>query len=640
MRNKLLIFLILPLFLTLSALGQGTQKDFLGTPQTFDGVGDSVLATGNGYSTSGFQISGTWDGVITFSGSINGTDWISIKVWDSEAGASATEAIANGIYFASNSGLRYVKAQMTTRNSGTAIVQNIATDDPSVLATLGAAGGGGGAEGTVDLTGINGVTPSTGNGTAGTGTLRVAIASNNTAFSVNASATGPAAHDAAASGNPVIDGGVASAAAPTSVSADGDAVQAWYLRNGAQATVLTAAGALVGGDATNGLDVDVTRMNDGGNSITVDNGGTFATQATIAAGATNIAKAEDVASADADVGVPAMAIRQSSPANTSGTNGDWEALQMNAGRLWTSATIDAALPAGSNVIGALTANQSVNVAQINGVTPLMGAGATGTGSPRVTLATDGQGQVADNAGFTDGTTRTDIAGFIFDEVAGTALTENDAAAARVDSKRAIVHVLEDATTRGQRAAVSSAGALASNLTQVAGASIATGHGTASGSIRVELPTDGTGLVTTNPATAANWGIGATGSAVPANAQYAGAVTSGNLTGLIQAGASVKIDVSTATTTQLVALASSQKIYITSWDVIAAGTGTIKLVYGTGSSCGTGTTDLTGAYSLVAQSGIAKGNGLGPVLVVPASNALCVTTSAAVGMQGSVSYTQF
>lgn len=37
---------------------------------------------------------------------------------------------------------------------------------------------------------------------------------------------------------------------------------------------------------------------------------------------------------------------------------------------------------------ALPANQSVNVAQINGVTPLMGNGVTGTGSPRVTIASD------------------------------------------------------------------------------------------------------------------------------------------------------------------------------------------------------------------------------------------------------------
>lgn len=70
----------------------------------------------------------------------------------------------------------------------------------------------------------------------------------------------------------------------------------------------------------------------------------------------------------------------------------------------------------------------------------------------------GQGQLVDNAAFTDTTTRLDMAGFIFDETAGTALTENDAAAARVDSKRAQVTVLEDATTRAQRQAVNAGGA--------------------------------------------------------------------------------------------------------------------------------------------------------------------------------------
>jgi hypothetical protein len=71
---------------------------------------------------------------------------------------------------------------------------------------------------------------------------------------------GDAAHDAAAAGNPVLEGGYASAAAPTDVSADGDVVRAWMLRNGARAVVLTAAGALIAGDASNGLDVDVTRL--------------------------------------------------------------------------------------------------------------------------------------------------------------------------------------------------------------------------------------------------------------------------------------------------------------------------------------------------------------------------------------------
>lgn len=72
---------------------------------------------------------------------------------------------------------------------------------------------------------------------------------------------GSVAHDGAASAvNPVLQGGYASAAAPSDVSADTDSVRAWHLRNGAAATVLTAAGALIGGDAANGLDVDVTRL--------------------------------------------------------------------------------------------------------------------------------------------------------------------------------------------------------------------------------------------------------------------------------------------------------------------------------------------------------------------------------------------
>jgi hypothetical protein len=76
-----------------------------------------------------------------------------------------------------------------------------------------------------------------------------------------------------------------------------------------------------------------------------------------------------------------------------------------------------------------------------------------------TFAVQDSEKVADNAGFTDGTTKVLPAGFIFDETAGTALTENDAAAARIDSKRAQVLVLEDATTRGQRATVTASNAL-------------------------------------------------------------------------------------------------------------------------------------------------------------------------------------
>lgn len=84
-----------------------------------------------------------------------------------------------------------------------------------------------------------------------------------------------------------------------------------------------------------------------------------------------------------------------------------------------------------------------------------------------TLNTSDQNTIVDNNGFTDGTSRVFPTGYVFDEVAGTALTENDIAAARVDSKRAQVGVLEDATTRGQRAAVSAAGRLSVDASGVA-----------------------------------------------------------------------------------------------------------------------------------------------------------------------------
>jgi hypothetical protein len=111
---------------------------------------------------------------------------------------------------------------------------------------------------------------------------------------------------------------------------------------------------------------------------------------------------------------------------------------------------------------AVTASGGVNVNLRNNTGTEIGtAGSpvrvdpTGT-TPQPTSSVD---TVADNAAFTDGTSRVFPAGFVFDEAAGTALTENDAAAARIDSKRAQVFTLEDATTRGQRATVTANGAV-------------------------------------------------------------------------------------------------------------------------------------------------------------------------------------
>jgi len=66
---------------------------------------------------------------------------------------------------------------------------------------------------------------------------------------------------------------------------------------------------------------------------------------------TNLGKREDDAHTTLDVGVQMLAVRKATPADISDADGDYEPLQIDVGRLWVSATIDAAIPTGANVIG-------------------------------------------------------------------------------------------------------------------------------------------------------------------------------------------------------------------------------------------------------------------------------------------------
>lgn len=151
---------------------------------------------------------------------------------------------------------------------------------------------------------------------------------------------------------------------------------------------------------------------------------------------------EDGASAGGESLTLAGAVRRDTAASSAATDGDYATINTDAsGRLWVNAS-GAAVPVTDNS-GSLTVD--------NGGT----------------FAVQDSDKLADNGGFTDGTTKVQPAGYIFDEVAGTALTENDAAAARVDSKRAQVLVIEDETTRGRRATVTASNALKVDASGVA-----------------------------------------------------------------------------------------------------------------------------------------------------------------------------
>ncbi len=133
---------------------------------------------------------------------------------------------------------------------------------------------------------------------------------------------------------------------------------------------------------------------------------------------------------------------------------------------------------------------------------------------------------------------------------------------------------------------------------------------------------------------------ATGSAVPAFAAYFATNSSGNLAGVVGCDSSAQLTVSTATTTQIVALVAAKSIYICGFVINGAGATTAKLVYGTGTNCATGQVSLTPAFTLATGSNVTYGNGLGYVTKTIAANALCLTNSAAVAANVLVSYTQF
>ncbi len=160
-----------------------------------------------------------------------------------------------------------------------------------------------------------------------------------------------------------------------------------------------------------------------------------------------------------------------------------------------------------------------------------------------------------------------------------------------------------------------------NLNAVGGTAADTNTGNASaGTLRVVLATNQPNFTTALNANVATNSSGLGSIVVCDNSQF--------------------LNMSTATTTEIVALSSGKSIYVCSWAVMSNGTSNVKLVRGTGTNCGTGTTDVSANYPLTAQTGVARGSGIGMLHKVTASNALCVTSSAAVTVAVDVTYALF
>lgn len=140
-------------------------------------------------------------------------------------------ALATGILQAvAPSGLRTIVPSLVNVGLATSIMQIVA---PSGLAVTGNFSASIGTGAFVGIT-ASGLPVASGN------PLPVVVVSGG-----DGSVQGVDAHDSAVTADPLTIGGYASAAAPSDVSGDGDAVRAWFLRNGAQMFGLQAAGTLI-----------------------------------------------------------------------------------------------------------------------------------------------------------------------------------------------------------------------------------------------------------------------------------------------------------------------------------------------------------------------------------------------------------
>ena len=98
----------------------------------------------------------------------------------------------------------------------------------------------------------------------------------------------------------------------------------------------------------------------------------------------------------------------------------------------------------------------------------------------------------------------------------------------------------------------------------------------------------------------------------------------------------------AATTIIVNGISGLRIYITHWDIVYNGTGSVQWIQGIGANCGSGANQgaLTGVYNFTAQTGIASGDGNGVIVGLSPGYALCAVTTGAVSAGGVLSYAQF
>lgn len=158
----------------------------------------------------------------------------------------------------------------------------------------------------------------------------------------------------------------------------------------------------------------------------------------------------------------------------------------------TTAPVDAVKGLSVNVTGLIGQGSTTS-----GQTGLLALGAVSTGNPSYTNALSSPLSIDPNGGLRVNV----IAGGGGTSSFGAAFPASGQAIGAKNGANMVNLTADGSNNLNININAASAAPLASNITQVAGAAIAQGHGTAATAIRVELPTDGTGVVTLGAGTA-------------------------------------------------------------------------------------------------------------------------------------------
>lgn len=618
-------------------------------------------------ATVGIQVTGTFSGTLTPQCSQDGTNFVAIRVTPRNTTTAVTTITSTGGWTGTAAACASIRVIGSGWASGTAVVTLDASES---------GGGGNSGDTSIDLTGSS----FSGNAAASNTGAAVPAAASYTGFNSGGNLVGVSTSNplpiSDAGGSLTIDGSLTNISgtislptgAATSAKQDTSNTSLASI-DGKITAVNTGAVVLAAGSAVVGHVINDASSAVIGHVI-VDSGGGGGTQF-----------AEDTASQNGDIGTIALARRTGTPANTSGADGDLEYLQVNAGRLWTSAIIESGTITCSNCSGTgVAVNEDVASANADPGTPsytvrstTLGTTTSANGDYQPAKSTDG-GAVWTSPADTGGTSISDVTAHaiksLLVDTAGTALSfgvdyTEDVASAGGESGTLFLTIRQDTP-----AGTTSADGDFQNLKtdSIGRLWVNCGTGCSGGTQYAEDTASADGQTGTialarRAATPGNTSgtdgdleyLQVSGGRLWASATIDAALPTGtNTIGVVKlldpcssvAKVYVPFNISSATTTQLIAASSSNYNYICSINIVTAAADNVGLIEDDTSACASPTAGMAGGttaasgWNFAANGGMTHGDGSSTVFKTAATNRYaCLITSSTAQLSGTISYVQ-